>query len=222
MTKKIVKFGSNLDLAIKPKPSKEYIPEWYKKAPFWKSCSPFLDSFLTGYTLELWQDIEVIKLDGQNLTIKWDENNPAPINHRDPEVTNNFPKAGMDLPTSEYETIHFTWNSPYAMQTPKGYSLLITHPLNRLDLPFTTLSGVIDADVQPISDGALPFFFKKDFQGVIKKGTPIAQVIPFKRENWELNMEKEVYDKAKEYSKANKLINIDFYRKFLWTKKSYL
>jgi hypothetical protein len=217
MTKKIIKFGSNLDLAIKPKPSKDYIPEWYKKAPFWKACTPFLDSFLTGYTVELWQDIEILKSDSRNLIIKWDEKNSAPIDYRDPEVTKDF-----SITTSEYESTHFIWKSPYAMQTPKGYSLLITHPLNRLDLPFTTLSGVIDADTQPISDGAIPFFFKKDFYGVIKKGTPIFQVIPFKRENWELKMEKEVYDKAKDYSKTSRLISQDFYRNFLWNKKSYL
>jgi len=29
---------------------------------------------------------------------------------------------------------------------PAGYSLLITHPFNRHDLPFVTLTGLVDAD----------------------------------------------------------------------------
>ena len=33
----------------------------------------------------------------------------------------------------------------------------------------------------------LPMWLKKDFIGIIKKGTPIAQIIPFKRDNWTAN-----------------------------------
>jgi hypothetical protein len=107
------------------------------------------------------------------------------------------------------------------MQTPKGYSLLITHPLNRLDLPFTTLSAVVDADKYPISDGSIPFFLKKDFYGIIKKGTPLFQVIPFKREEWDSEMSEELFTEARVYSKKSRSIVSGFYKNFQWSKKTY-
>ena len=34
----------------------------------------------------------------------------------------------------------------WSIEAPEGYSLLFTHPVNRFDLPFTTLSGLVDCD----------------------------------------------------------------------------
>jgi hypothetical protein len=231
--KKVIKFGAELDWLEKPNPSRIHIPEWYKKVPLWagsgkpeirstktnstvKACSPFLDSFLTGYTVELWQDIQIEKASQDDqINITWAIEESPLLSHRDPELTQGFPIS------SEYRDTHFVWKSPYAMSTPKGYSLLITHPLNRLDLPFTTLSAVVDADKYPISDGAVPFFLKKDFYGIIKKGTPLYQVIPVKRDEWESEFSKELFDEARVYSKKSRSISNGFYKQFQWSKKSY-
>jgi len=233
MSKKTIKFGAQLDWLEKPNPSRVHIPEWYKKVPLWsrsgkpeirsdggnatvKSCPPFLDSFLTGYTVELWQDIQIEKSDrNDEINITWGLEEAPVVTNRDPELTKGFPMP------SEYRDIHFIWKSPYAMQTPKGYSLLITHPLNRLDLPFTTLSAVVDADKYPISDGSIPFFLKKDFYGIIKKGTPLFQVIPFKRDEWNSEMSEELFIEARIYSKKSRSIVSGFYKNFQWSKKTY-
>jgi hypothetical protein len=55
----------------------------------------------------------------------------------------------------------------------------MTHPLNRTDLPFYTLSGIVDSD-NYMGEGKVPFFIKKDFTGIIPAGTPIVQIIPIK------------------------------------------
>ena len=47
------------------------------------------------------------------------------------------------------------------------------------------MPGLIDTDGYP-SDGHLSFIVEKDFKGVIKQGTPLIQVIPFKREDWKM------------------------------------
>jgi len=62
---------------------------------------------------------------------------------------------------------------------------LFTHPVNRTDLPFTTLTGLVDCD--NFHDTPLNFparWHDAGFNGVLPKGTPVAQCLPVKREYW--------------------------------------
>ena len=75
------------------------------------------------------------------------------------------------------------------METKPGVSILFTHPMNRPDLPFHTLSGMVDTD----GFTELPVHFPaqwKDpgFDGVLKQGTPIVQCIPLRREAAEFDL----------------------------------
>jgi hypothetical protein len=60
---------------------------------------------------------------------------------------------------------------------------MFTSPINRFDLPFLNVTGVVDSDNY---DNAIhfPFFISESFTGIIEKGTPICQIIPIKRDNW--------------------------------------
>jgi hypothetical protein len=55
----------------------------------------------------------------------------------------------------------------------------------------------------------MPFFITKDFVGLIPKGTPFAQIVPFKRESWESEV---ITFSFSEMIKRNK-DNSDKYRK---------
>jgi hypothetical protein len=73
----------------------------------------------------------------------------------------------------------------WTIEAPEGYALLFTHPANRFDLPFTTLTGLVDCD--RYHDNWIHFpahWHDLDFTGVLVKGTPVAQCIPVKREEW--------------------------------------
>jgi hypothetical protein len=73
----------------------------------------------------------------------------------------------------------------WTIEAPEGYSLLFTHPVNRFDLPFTTLTGLVDCD--RYHDAWIHFpahWHDTSFSGVLPKGTPVAQCFPVKRENW--------------------------------------
>jgi hypothetical protein len=82
-----------------------------------------------------------------------------------------------------YYVNHFAWAPDWAVETPKGYSVLYSQPFNRFELPFLTTSGIIDNDSVNLP-GSMPFFLIKGFSGVIPAGTPYVQMIPFKREDW--------------------------------------
>jgi hypothetical protein len=98
--------------------------------------------------------------------------------------------------------------------------LFIT-PIHR-DLPFTILPGIVDTDKYnaPVN---FPFILNDmKFTGLIPAGTPIAQVIPFKRENWKMSFgsNKEI----EKVTRIDKLLNLKFfdvYRNTFWSSKEF-
>jgi hypothetical protein len=176
-----------------PKPARKYVPDWYKHAESYisgdklhvenfgtnlgiKSCVSYLDAFIHGYTVELWTDLHVSKTEDGNSKISW-TNTPEPVMTRHPGLGASIPRP------AGYDDSMFNWVLQWGVKLPKGYSLLMTHPLNRTDLPFTTLTGIVDSDVY-VGEGKVPFFIQKDFEGIIPAGTPIMQLIPIKRNRW--------------------------------------
>jgi len=217
-----------------PKPASSYIPEWYKCVPKFednkfkvnvlpdgstianatmKSCIPFLDSFTTGYIQETWCDILIEKVDHEHISYKY-SGSPEIITIREKLSSKNI----ID---DNFYQIEFVWQQPWTPRLPSGWSMLYTHPLNRNDLPFESLSGIIDNDVfYSERKGNYPFFIKKDFEGLIPAGTPMFQMIPFKRENWEtkLNQHK---DEHKWMAGRITRYFYDGYKKIFWKKKIY-
>jgi hypothetical protein len=125
----------------------------------------------------------------------------------------------IEIPHGHDDT-HFVWYFPYSFKTPKGYSVLFSQPFNRYDLPFTTLSAIIDTD-DAVIRGRIPFFIKKDFEGIIPAGTPIAQIIPFKRDEWTLVKNPELLKIANEHRFKSMRVTKGFYKNNLWKKKKF-
>ena len=63
----------------------------------------------------------------------------SPIGFHDPSQV-----AGTPFFDDDRFIIKF--NNFWTIEAPPGYSLLFTHPVNRTDLPFTTLTGLVDCD----------------------------------------------------------------------------
>jgi hypothetical protein len=169
---------------------KRVVPEWYKNAEKYymekghevaglKTCLPFLDALTLGYVLVTPVDIHVSKTEKGELNLAWDNDliSYSIINERKGLIGHTIPRP------PGHEENHLIWNSQWGWKVPKGYSVVVTHPLNRHDLPFTTLSGVVDSDGF-IAWGNTPFFIKEGFTGIIPAGTPYAQLIPYKRDKW--------------------------------------
>lgn len=211
-----------------PVPAKKHVADWYKKANNFiggnmevrdyglnkdiKLCAPFLDVMTSGYIVELICDVVVEKFDG-SVKFTFTET-PAPIAMRDKKMASTLPRpAGHDRDM-------YAWAMPYGPLTPPGYSALITHPFNRFDLPFTTTSGIVESDNYSMP-GEVPFFFKSEFEGIIPAGTPIVQIIPFKRDSWV--SEKRPFDSKfnlqQLYSIRRNLYGA--YKKLHWVKKSF-
>jgi hypothetical protein len=191
----------------RPIPAILGLPDWFKALPHKafnpsvgeptltvKKCPPFIDAMTYGCLIPLPIDLNVH--DGE---FTWDFDVPegvdseyscSPIDFHDPSQV-----AGTPFFDDDRFVIKF--NNFWTIQTPPGYSLLITHPVNRTDLPFTTLTGLVDCDT--FHDSPLNFparWHDANFSGTLPKGTPIAQCLPVKRETWTLHCEGLVGDNA--------------------------
>ena len=93
--------------------------------------------------------------------------------------------AGVPFRPDDRAAIKFT--NFWTIETEPGVALLVTHPLNREDLPFRTLSGLVDTD--KFTHGIIQFpalWLDVEFSGVLEKGLPIAQCIPVRRDHLDL------------------------------------
>jgi hypothetical protein len=214
------------------------IPTWFRDAPKYRdhanslsvfngennltvrNCIPLLEGFTSGYVMTLHTDIQVKRIENNKVLITWIDgrsNQPAPIttrpNYEERPENRSFPAVdGFDRP-------EFNWMPFWNVKTPPGYSCLFTHPINRLDLPFYTLGGVMDTDKWGQA-GNHPFLLKSGWEGVIPKGTPMFQFIPFKREDWK----SEVTENNNRYMKMISLrdsVLHGWYKKNAWSTKRY-
>lgn len=219
-----------------PKPSRVYIPDWIREMPrevhghgasekdrpipTAKKCMPFIDTFLSGYIQELPCDVE-LKYTGKRRgsgedVISYDFAGPyKPISSREESENREllFPKF------PGYYHAELQWDTFWEPETPKGYSSFYHHPSNRFDLPFHTMSGIIDTDRWPVT-GPIPFLLKEGFEGVIPKGTPIYQITFVKRESWE--SEASEYDpKVERIQYEARSMFTGGYKKKFWQRKSF-
>jgi hypothetical protein len=228
--KPILEYKSSLDYYPNTIiPAKNNIPDWYKKIPKWKNnkmfnenmqtnptvklCVPFLDCFINGYFITLPYDIHVLKNENAP-TVTWPNSVKNP-----PGIRENVAHENL-VPEGHYP-IEFTWNYCVAYKIPKGYSALFTHPLNRNELPFTTLSGIIDGGIVMSAHGNAPFYIKKNFEGIIPQGTPIAQLILFRQEDWKSKQNKDLIKIGQIHNDSGQNVFFGWYKKTFWKKKNY-
>jgi hypothetical protein len=93
--------------------------------------------------------------------------------------------------------------------------------MNRLEPRFEIIAGVVDTDVY-LNVINFPFILhKRDEQFLIKKGEPMVQVVPFKRESWKM-WSGFYFEKL--HAKTIRLLNskfMDRYKQMFWSKKSF-
>jgi hypothetical protein len=204
---------------------KTKVPQWYKdgnrfvpgERPFnnqaMKLCMPFLDALTSGYCVELMTDL-VVERHGDTVELIWPENSFQIVQKREAGTNPTVPvPIGCDPE-------HYIWRLQVALELPKGYSAIFTHPMNRYDLPFISMSGIVDADTA-IGTGNLPFFLKSNFEGIIPAGTPIIQIIPFKRENWQSQEDYRVFQIGEANAIQSKSKLYGWYKQNSWNKKTF-
>jgi hypothetical protein len=234
-----IRFGTQnayIKTTLGPVPAIQNLPKWWKDRPLYqvsddfrrlqitnnngadtasisvKHCMPFFDAITSGYHYLLPVDVTVKKTsDSDKPEITWDDDAPRPIEMRG--------HIELPIPANCYP-IHFLWDMRWGTQLPDGWSLMITHPVNRYDLPFFTMTAIQDSD-RWFSGNVVTFFLRKDFEGVIPAGTPIFSMIPIKRANWQGKVDHVMAQEAMWDVERKRNYLYGFYKKHRWVRKKY-
>ena len=231
-----------LEIETPPKPASSFLPKWFKdtakyerpessstslldfaktrnhESPYhttFKMCQPFLDTMIFGYILTSPATVVVTQVPQPDGTTKpiihWNTGYDI-VDIQSPSVASKLPRP------IGYSSDVFRWINNWKIKTPKGYSAFFTHPIYHYDLPFHTLTGIVDTDAH-INPVIFPFFLREGFEGEIPVGTPIAQVIPFKQDNWKSEIKLEIQRFGTEAIKQGYQ---RVYKKLYWTRKQFL
>lgn len=217
-----------------PIPASGSLPDWYRNLPPYhhasgatiginhhkgdatgKRCLPMFDALTSGYLIRSVTDLYISdNLEGHKF-YQWASEHGDRIEFH-PRVqmsTFSIPETYQAIPK---------FVNPWSIVTPPGYSVLCIPPVNRDDVPVEIFSGIIDTDKFHVA-GNFPFLLTdSSFTGMIPAGTPIAQVIPFKRDSFEMRIGDEA-DLEKSRKSRNLLFSLmlNGYRKFFWSRKEY-
>jgi hypothetical protein len=216
-----------------PTSAQEKSPTWYKDQPSSfskededrnlnltvKKCLPFFDAMTMGYLLRMPVDLYI---NTKNKKVEWSISEEFSlikdimINWHSSEHISHYPSK-----SNFYVDDLLRINPMWMTRTPKGYSSFFTSPIHQSNIPIKAIEAVVDTD-KFLTAGLNSFFLEKDFDGVIKQGTPILQVIPFKRDSWEMdiNMHNDP-DAISAQRKKGAGLYPNAYRKWAWEKKNF-
>jgi hypothetical protein len=199
-----------VDVLPRPIPARQALPDWLRAMPnkafsethgqdvrTLKQCPPFVDAMIHGFMMPLACDVVVH--DGK---FEWDWNLPPPSVESHPRAPLSFhvPAQTLGSPLHDDARAAIKFNSFWTIELEPGYSLYATHPVNRADLPFRTLTGIVDGDRFNAVGILFPaVWIDPGFSGILRAGTPVAQCFPLERESLDLIFEPMSASKAQDY-----------------------
>jgi hypothetical protein len=178
-----------------PIPAEKNIPKWYKNMSSYyskgngkekretetlKRCMPVFDSFTAGYLLLTHTDITISYDENKVMQVFWANDTLDAVTFHGAHQLVGY--RGFDLPMGAPKL-----RNPWGIKTPKGYSCYFMPPVHREKTGIRILEGYVDTDTYT-NTVQFPFLVDEGFTGDIPAGTPFAQVIPFKRDNFKMRI----------------------------------
>lgn len=211
---------------LKPVPANKMIPEFFKRIPTEvnnsgtvKKCAGVLDIMSSGY-LFLWPF---------DATIDKDQDGKYTIYKTRTGTNEHFhphPHPQMDgyidpLLESQAEGIQ-KLTTPFRIKTPPGTSIIVKQPPYRPELKTEVMEGIIDTD-KYYGEFNILFMIKNiesNRKFKISAGTPLAQVIPYIRGEWEASYQPMNHDEKMVFDSYAQ--NVDkFYKEYFWERKIF-
>ena len=170
------------------RPSSEFVPDKFKNLPTTlkkeeyprdniysiKICPGLQDYIGHGYVIPAWCDMDV----------KIDSNNHPHVTYSDPELKHatHYPEQVGDFLDTKFPIrTPVKLDNPWFTYTKKDWSIMYL-PMHFHENPyFEAIPGVIDHDKGP-GRTPLNIMLKTNKDFMIKQGTPLVQMIPYKRQ----------------------------------------
>lgn len=212
----------------RPRPASKAMPDWFLNLPAFnapekrfdtqtgKRCVPLMDAFSSGYMIVTPMDIRVFHDKDGQLVYQWPSEFVGKMDFQQKWQVGDHAGIG-----ERYAAIPKMPN-PWGVKTPAGYSCLFIPPVNQDKRIFEVFSGVIDTDAYSV-EGGFPFrLIDPEFEGVIPAGTPMVQVIPFRRESYSMRLGDDSDRKTQREQLARvRSVFLNGYRRLFWRPKAY-
>lgn len=244
--KPFIKFRYREDHELIDRPTKagKNLPQWLKvlgRVPKGehknsggtiKRCIPAIDACTNGYIIPSWCDW-YIKIDEETVEVensdgeKSEETRPRIMMQSSgtlnmPQTINghSWDQVGDDCPIKNYPYGKdlFKFVNPWVIETAKGWSCMFKSPANHYS-NIRIIEGIVDTDTYNRQVN-FPFFWDGCEHGEfeISKGDPLVQVIPFKRENLELQFDTWDHMRMSQMDAVHETHFFDRYRRLWWHK----
>ena len=202
------------DFIDPPVKASKYIPEWLKilkneyslpnkedKELTAKRCLPLIEACSEGYVWTTPCDIEFVVKEEEkgisSLTLVFPRGKNSYFCNSEASIIDGHGEEQVYLKEQKKEEIEkfhgkltfrtiYKFNNLFVIKTPKGYSCRFKSLSNNFNLPFQFFEGVVETDHYYTSIN-FPFRYLgsgKPHRYMLKKGTPLVQIIPFKRDKW--------------------------------------
>ena len=203
------------------KPSKKVVGEWLKELPnekevpreglqfkTIKECMPAMDMMTAGYTIFNTYELQISPTQRHG----YEDVNVA-TNNMDYVTTHHHEQCPVKIDGKKKHFIKV--HQPWLVKTPPGYSCLFMQPFYDLEQRYRLMPAIVDTDKHDLPV-LLPGYTVNSEPFTIEPGTPLMQVIPFKREDWTM----EILERPARSSKLKFYVN-GMYRKLFHTKKKW-
>ena len=222
-----LELGDEHHLSVyKPSPSSEHLPDWFKglnkldlDIRSAQSCRGLYDVMTAGFMVVWPLDVVIKKDENGKIYVSsavtenrdWFHPHPAEQLGLYPDAKISFQKFGVDKV-----------NLPYRIKTDIKTSLWMVQPTYRPDLKTEVMPGIIDTDkfYSPLN----VLFTVKPYEGTkeikIAAGTPLAQIIPFTRSEWQIDYNT-IDHKLEQITQDNVTYIDKYYQKNFWTRKVF-
>jgi len=203
--------------------NREGVEDKFERTTTIKQCMPVFDVLTAGYLITCPVDLAIKyarnELTGPIVNFTWEGETSTPVisTHDAQQLDRKFFGPNTIIGNTAYKLTN-NWK----ITTPKGYSVLYTSPYFHAP-SLRIMPGIVDTDQWHNTN--FPFeWIGGDGEFVIKKGTPLVQVIPFKREDWSYST---TYLNSAQYHKFDVKMNqvttllSNGYKKLFWSKKNY-
>ena len=182
-----------------PVPAKKFLPDWYKDLsttnfcpPFKgdiatiKTCVPVTDFVTSGYIIKnAWEtDLEMQEIPGTDI-LTHSSRHPS---YNEAYVTGHHHEQ-CPVSVKGKKRSYFKISNDWIVKTPPGYSCLFFQPFYFFEERYTFFPAIVDTDKYdtPVQfTGVINTPVKERI--TISPGDPLVQVIPFKRDDWKMEV----------------------------------
>jgi hypothetical protein len=194
-----------------PRSAGEFLPDWFENVPRYeindffsqgiidniKACTPVVDMINAGYIVpccrEFRLETKLVNFRKEMIVHYVNVAEPIPGSTKispglkDLKVFNERHLPCFDKQFKKVEYFKFT--SEWGVITPPGYSSLILQPFYHNETRYKIFPAILDTD--KYHKGIIIAGTKlSDDDVTVRPGDPLVQVIPFKREDWTMEVRK--------------------------------